>query len=264
MEGRTATIEQGTEAWRQIRRGDITSSQVYRLMSDPKSKADKEAGKLSDGAMSYIMELIAEEVAPIMPEWENDAVRWGKDNEPIARYHYQRSTGIIVNTAPYIPCADISGYGGSPDGVTAEQNAAIFGELDRAVLTYEPGCQEIKCPYETANHLWYCTIETADDLKDITQRKGEYYWQCMSNILITNSKWCDFISFDPRIDHDLGLFIFRVQRDSGAIALLEMKVRQALEIKERLMRKMGIWEFCQQRKQEILSQFNHQPEKVIV
>ena len=40
----------------------------------------------------------------------------------------------------------------------------------------------------------------------------------------TGRKWCDFVSFDPRMPEDLQIFIQRVERDNKEIARLEAAV----------------------------------------
>ena len=44
----TQNDNQRTPEWIQSRMGRFSCSQLHRLMTEPKSKADKEAGKLSD------------------------------------------------------------------------------------------------------------------------------------------------------------------------------------------------------------------------
>jgi hypothetical protein len=44
----------------------------------------------------------------------------------------------------------------------------------------------------------------------------------------TGAKWCDFVSFDPRVPEDLQLFVVRVERDQEYIDLMEVEVKQFL------------------------------------
>lgn len=37
-------------------------------------------------------------------------------------------------------------------------------------------------------------------------------------------KWCDFVSYDPRLPEDLQLFVARVERDDERIAELEAAI----------------------------------------
>ena len=44
----------------------------------------------------------------------------------------------------------------------------------------------------------------------------------------TGAKWCDFVSFDPRVPEDLQLFVVRVERDQEYIDAMEVEVKQFL------------------------------------
>jgi len=48
--------------------------------------------------------------------------------------------------------------------------------------------------------------------------------QVQGNLWINDREWCDFISFDPRIDGDGRLFIKRIYRDETYIKNLERRV----------------------------------------
>jgi hypothetical protein len=45
---------------------------------------------------------------------------------------------------------------------------------------------------------------------------------------VTGAKWCDFVSFDPRVPEDLQLFVVRVERDQEYIDSMEVEVKQFL------------------------------------
>lgn len=86
-------------------------------------------------------------------------------------------------------------------------------------LVGEDGLIEIKCP-TTATH-----IETLlnGEIKD--QYKLQMLWQ----MACTGRKWCDFVSFDPRLPEDMQLFIERVHRDDRVIKTVERDVQEFLE-----------------------------------
>jgi len=46
-------------------------------------------------------------------------------------------------------------------------------------------------------------------------------------MLLSGRKWCDFVSFDPRIISDLGLFIYRVNANEEVIERMTEKVKLA-------------------------------------
>jgi hypothetical protein len=50
--------------------------------------------------------------------------------------------------------------------------------------------------------------------------------QCQ--MAVTGAKWCDFVSFDPRVPEDLQLFVVRVERDQEYIDSMEVEVKQFL------------------------------------
>lgn len=220
-------IPQNTVQWMEQRRGKITSSEVYRLMGEPKSKADKEAGELSETGKKYILELIADEIAEPNIGYEGEAILWGRMYEPIARVAYEKrnggnvdlyGNGYKVNLSGFIDLVD---YGGSPDGLTL---CDVGG----------PGVIEIKCPFETHNHLTYCLINEFSDLPP------QYYWQCVMNTFITKSEWCDFISFDPRIDHEIGLFIKRGYRGEMDFIRLKQQIDKGIAYKNKIKTLLGL------------------------
>ena len=60
------------------------SSQIYRLLTQPKTKKDKEAGKLSATTEGYLLELAIEAVYDRKKEIESDAMSKGVDQEQSA------------------------------------------------------------------------------------------------------------------------------------------------------------------------------------
>jgi len=83
--------------------------------------------------------------------------------------------------------------GGSPDGLI---------ENERVI--------EIKCPYNTSNHIENCMM-TLDKFK---KERKEYYAQVHLNMVATNVLKADFCSYDPRvIDENCKLSILEVPFD---------------------------------------------------
>ena len=209
-------VKQGSAEWHAARKGFVTSSAVHRLMTRPKLKEDIDAGNLSVGAKTYVLDMISSEVS--MPFDVNvEATTWGTNYESLAKHFYTLRTGNVVDDAGFI-ISDIEGYGGSPDGIVKRGN----------------GITEFKCPFNPTNHLKHCLIESPADLPD------EYYWQIVSNMRVCYADWCDFVSFDPRIDDELGLFIYRIyrEREIENEEKMILKVKKAIsykkELKERL------------------------------
>lgn len=223
---------QRTDYWFNQRLGKFTSSEIYKLMTDPRSKEDRERGLLSDAARTYTLERLAEELTGMSDSFVNDATVWGVEYEEKARYFYQKATGNIVTEVGFIQDETYPDYGGSPDGTCDEAGHAVYDRLH--VINIHQGCIEIKCPFSTAKHLEHCLISSVEDMPKA------YYWQCMSNIHLTHSHWCDFISFDPRIDHESGMFIFRVNRDDEAINAMLSRVKRAGEFRNQIKSRLKL------------------------
>ena len=125
------------------------------------------------------------------------AMRWGNEHEQEAHDYYRKVTDIDMKSGTYdfddILFVDdiIEGVGDSPDGRTLDGK----------------GVAEYKCPYNGANHLRNCTLETFNDTND-------YFWQVIGHLLDPKVEWCDFVSFDPRYPdgHKHKIKILRVYR----------------------------------------------------
>lgn len=176
----TAVIsEQGSDGWNQVRVGRFTASEMFKLMTEPKSKADKEAGKLSEGALTYVNIKVAE-VLTGQPKAESYAypLVYGKELEPQAiEYFLKKNPAFSYEPAQFVPFGDHSG--GSPDGYINETDGL-----------------EIKCPFQSENQVDYLMLTDQYDLK---RNHPNYYWQCMSNLLFTEKERWHFVTYDPRM-----------------------------------------------------------------
>lgn len=195
-------IEQNTEAWKQIRLGKVTASRVADVVA--KTKSGWGASRAN-----YAAELIAERLTGEAAErFTNAAMQWGTDHEPDARATYEFFRDATVVEIGFVEHPSIAMSGASPDGLV---------ETD--------GLVEIKCP-NTATHL-DTLLGQAVPAKYITQMQ----WQ----MACTGRKWCDFVSFDPRLPESMSLFVRRVERDDALIASLEKEVSVFLaELDEKL------------------------------
>jgi len=57
---------------------------------------------------------------------------------------------------------------------------------------------------------------------------SKYIPQMQCQMACTGAKWCDFVSFDPRVPEDLQLFVVRVERDQEYIDSMEVEVKHFL------------------------------------
>ena len=196
-------IEQRSPEWFNIRRGRITSSEIYKIMGEGKSKTES----LSETAKTYLLEKISEKLGGFKESAVGTSLDWGTDLEETARKIYQASTGNIASICSFISVTDH--YGGSPDSIVDPD-----------------GTVEIKCPYNSVNHFKYGLIKTPQDFK---KASPAYYYQCISHMNVTGAKWCDFVSFDPRVNVDYMMFVFRLERDEVEIKNMNERIQIATD-----------------------------------
>ena len=187
-------MEQRTEEWFAARLGKVTASRVADVLA--KIKSGESASR-----KNYKMELVVQRLTNKVGEsFTNAAMEHGVTNEPFARMAYEAHTGTFVKEEGFVDHPTIEGFGCSPDGIVGE------------------GLIEIKAP-NTANH-----IETVLENK----APSKYIPQMQCQMACTGAKWCDFVSFDPRVPEDLQLFVVRVERDQEYIDAMEVEVKQFL------------------------------------
>lgn len=208
-------VEQGSDQWHQLRHGLISASRFKDVMTQPRSKADKEAGLFSQTSISYMDELIAEVLTGQAEQIKSHHLDWGNTYEPMAIAAYEFEKDVTVGTTGII-ISDCGLYGGSPDGIVG-----AVGD----------GMNEIKCPSNPKNHV--ANIRRGMDKDHIPQVQG--------NMWINESEWCDFVSFDPRISGTGRIYIERIHRDQDYIDLMEERLKRfSDEMKTVLMSKFGI------------------------
>ena len=205
-EDRIAAIQQGTEEWHQLRLGKVTASRVADILSKTKTGPSASRG-------NYLIELALQRVTKTIEEsYNSPAMEWGTQNEPQARVAYEVSTGNFVDQIAFVDHPTIKNFGCSPDGVVGE------------------GLIEIKCP-NSATHWSYIKAN---------EPPQKYIIQMQSQMSVTGAKWCDFVSFDPRMPERSQLLIVRINRDEELIAEIEKEVKQFLsevEVEVDLMEK---------------------------
>lgn len=198
-------IEQGSIAWKALRAGKVTASRVADVLSKVKSGE-------SAGRKNYRMDLVAERLTGKPADsFTNSAMQWGTEQEPFARIAYETHKGLFVEQVPFVDHPTIEWFGCSPDGLVGED-----------------GLLEIKCP-NTTTHLEYL-----QEGKPPTR----YIPQMMAQMACTGRKWCDFVSFDPRLPEDLQLFVVRLNWDDAYIQEMEAEVKQFLNEVEATLLKL--------------------------
>ena len=189
-------IEQGTVEWHELRRGKVTASRVADILA--KTKTGTSASR-----QNYLIELALQRTTKtIEPSYTNAAMEWGTATEPQARVAYEINTNNFVDQVPFIDHPSIVGFGCSPDGLVGTD-----------------GLLEIKCP-NSATHWEYFKAK---------EPPKKYFIQMQAQMAVTGAKWCDFVSFDPRMPERSQLLIVNVPRDAEFILYMEAEINQFLE-----------------------------------
>ncbi|HTN40915.1 MAG TPA: YqaJ viral recombinase family protein [Asticcacaulis sp.] len=184
-------MEQQSPEWFAARLGRATASRIADIMA--KTKTGPSASRAN-----YMAELIAERLTGTPAErFQNAAMQWGTDNEDAARQQYSFQTELEVDTCGFVGHPSIEMAGASPDGLISED-----------------GLVEIKCP-NTATHIDTLLSGKVPD---------KYVIQMLWQMACTGRKWCDFVSFDPRLPSDMRIFIRRVHFDAERVAEMEREV----------------------------------------
>jgi hypothetical protein len=172
-------------------------------MTEPKSAEARKNGELSETSIKYVLEKVAERMTGQAVSFSNEATEHGVATEQMARINYEALSGLKVLDCGFIEVNEF--LGGSPDGIIYDNDLK--------------GIIEIKCPFNSAKHLEHCLIKTDDDFK---YNFKAYYYQMQANMLFAEASFGDFISFDPRIDNDCGLFVYRLQKNADdQLAIME-------------------------------------------
>jgi len=206
-EDRVACIQQGTPEWHQLRLGKVTASRVADILAKTKSGPSASRG-------NYLIELALQRVTKTIQEsYQNEAMQWGTQTEPQARVAYEVKTGNFVDQIAFVDHPTIVGFGCSPDGLVGND-----------------GLIEIKCP-NSATHWGY--------IKD-NAPSNKYIIQMQAQMAVTGAKWCDFVSFDPRMPERSQLLVVHVPKDPEFILFMETEIKQFLsevEVEVNLMEK---------------------------
>jgi putative phage-type endonuclease len=184
-------MEQRSTEWFAARLGKVTASRVADVIAKTKTG-------YSTSRENYMAQLVCERMTGTQGEsYNNAAMQWGTDQEPLARAAYEAAKDVLVDEVGFVIHPTISNAGASPDGLVSDD-----------------GLIEIKCP-NTATH-----IDTLLSDKVPSKYNTQMQWQ----MVCTGRKWCDFVSFDPRMPEGLQLFIQRVDFDAEYVKMLEAEI----------------------------------------
>lgn len=156
------------------------------------------------GLKTYVKNIILAMFTEKKPLTGGDIER-GNELEPIARAKYEFEKNVEVIEYGFIEFSKRCGY--SPDGLVEEE-----------------GLIEIKARND-AKHL---------DLLLTGKIDTGTVWQMQMGMLVTNRKWCDFISYNPNFKKN-SLYIKRVHRDETAINKLRKGIYEGSKMIEELL-----------------------------
>ncbi len=183
------TILQRSEDWHADRCGKVTASRVKDISAKPKT------GKAYN---ALTLTILTERLTGVQEEsFTNSAMQWGIDQEPYAIAAYENETGNFVVGTGLIDHPAIKMSGASPDG-----------------LVDQDGQLEVKCPGSQTHLNTILTQEVP----------AEYVPQITWQLACTRRKWCDFVSYDPRLPEHLQLVVIRVNAEDLDIAGIEQSV----------------------------------------
>lgn len=180
-------LEQGGEDWHECRLEVVTASRFKDVLAKGKGLT----------RASYMRELAAEAITGEKQEsYNNSAMQHGTDTESQARSMYELMSYNDVEQIGFIKHDKINA-GASPDGLIGND-----------------GLVEIKCPKTTTQIDTY--LRGKMPTGHIPQVQGQMW--------VSERLWCDFVSFDPRINGKSGYFCERIYRDDEYINALETAV----------------------------------------
>jgi len=198
-------MEQRTDEWFAARLGKVTASRIADVMA--KTKTGYGASRAN-----YMAELIVERLTGQKGDsYQNAAMIWGTNTEPLARAAYEAHRGVLVEETGFVPHPSGAMTGASPDGLVGDD-----------------GLVEIKCP-NTATHI---DTLMSDDAPP------KYFAQMQWQMACTGRAWCDFVSFDPRMPEEMQLFVVRVERDDTWIIMAEEAVQAFLSELDEMVSKL--------------------------
>lgn len=196
---------QRNEEWQAQRLGKFTSSRFSDMMKSGRSKKEK----FGQACINYVYEKIAEIMTGSAHNVTSQATDWGNDFEEEAIKRYEKETGNKVTKIGFI---DYNEYaGGSPDGFVGED-----------------GIIEVKCPFNPSNHI--------KSMLNKYYYNPDHDFQVQGNLMVTGRKYCDFITYDPRVlEEALQYSCFRVYRDEEKITSIQERLKEVKELMNELM-----------------------------
>lgn len=191
-------IVQGSDEWRKMRIGRLTSSILGEFIF---TKGKDELG-LGAKIIPHLNKVAAEYYTGETDDsdYENEKMLRGKELEPIARDFYEMMTFEKIEEIGF---ATYGKYlGDSPDGIIGTEGTA-----------------EVKC---RKLHLHYNMLDSLNT-KGVFKLPSKDKAQCLWHPFVLGRKWCDYMSFHPDFPEHQRLLIQRVNLTEEISEILEAK-----------------------------------------
>lgn len=184
-------LVQRSDEWLMHRLGCCTGSRVKDILP-LKSK------KYSDKREKYMLEVVFERLSGLhIDHYVTPAMEYGIVNEDAARNAYEAFTGEFVDQVGLALHPTINYYCASPDGLVGTD-----------------GCIEIKVPQPLTHLEWIRTGDVPE----------EHIPQMKAVMACAERKWCDFVSYCPKMPTNLQLFVRRLEWDREMIEAQDAEV----------------------------------------
>lgn len=182
--------DQNSDEWFDLRAGKLTSSNLPKIMAN--------YGKaFGEPAKKYAVNIAIEQITgqPLQSTYSNHHMERGHEQEPLARRIYEDETFCDVDNGGFFDCGFV---GCSPDGLVGDN-----------------GLIEIKSVIAPV-HFASIKRQAVDPA---------YYWQCVGNLMLTERKWIDFISYCADFPIDNQIFTHRLYASDLDLDFAKVKSR---------------------------------------
>lgn len=166
----------------------FTSSQIYRLMSNGKKKDEP-----GNAFYTYIQEKKweAELGRPLATDEGGKATSWGLVCERYLLEHKLGMEYIPMMNEPVVH-SEIDRWSGSPDARNTEMKSVVELKSPYTLKSFCGLAEPIKKGLTGLDAMNYIRANHDDGEK--------YYWQCVSNFILTKEEVVEFMFFMPKYD----------------------------------------------------------------
>jgi predicted phage-related endonuclease len=196
-------IDQGTDAWKNLKLGVVSASNISRAL----------AKKGTETRNSYLMELVGQIATRQFDEINAKALEYGKVNEEAARAAYEFETGHKIHQIGFIYGSDRR-IGVSPDGIIPSIKKGL----------------ELKCPITAKVHADFLCNDKV---------KPEYVYQVQFQLYVSQYETFDFASFNPSFKSNM-LKIKTFEKDSKVFERFDNELPEFLSELDEALAKINL------------------------